>query len=136
MFEREAQRFQGDTKKIIERITDNNVDRELMLSDEVFEILNACYEQSIKDDFSHLGNEIVIHSQSWGFCFSDIQCPVDIWNGNEDMYTPRSLTERTLAKLKNGQFHRLMDKGHFLYYELWPEILNMAMCRIQQSQGK
>lgn len=133
LFEKEAQRLQGNTAKIVQRITEAEEDRALLFSEQVFPVIEANFQESIKNSLEHLSNEVIIHAQPWQFSFADIQCPMDIWCGERDLYAPPALVDRNVQSVVDRQMHTMTGKGHFFYYELWPQIGQTIAQRMETS---
>lgn len=64
----------------------------------------------------HIGREVVLLNQPWGFDPADIEIPVTLWHGEKDRHMPYLLAKKLAAKIPDCQLRSVPDAGHFMAY--------------------
>jgi pimeloyl-ACP methyl ester carboxylesterase len=74
--------------------------------------------------------ELALGSRPWGFPLQAIRVPVHVWHGELDVSTPIAMARCLAAAIPTSRARFFPACGHFLSYEVWPEILLALMgCR-------
>lgn len=96
-------------------------------------------DRTVKDRIkeSHLENsrhsnyntfmEVFLAACSWGFELSDINVPVELWQGEQDCIVPPHMARNMAAKLTNCRLRLIPDAGHYILFHCWKDILLSAI---------
>jgi len=68
-------------------------------------------------------SDAIIFANPWGFSLEDIQAKVHIWQGDADTSTPVAMAEYVASRIPDCKLTIIPDKGHFLLFDHWKEIL-------------
>jgi len=60
----------------------------------------------------------------WGFRLDQVQIPVDLWHGTDDIDAPVGMGRAVAAGLRNCRARLLEGEGHLLIFKYWGEILD------------
>ena len=71
----------------------------------------------------HIGQEVVLLNQPWGFDPTDIEIPVTLWHGEKDRHMPFILAKKLAGKIPDCQLQSIPDAGHFMAYSRMAAIL-------------
>jgi pimeloyl-ACP methyl ester carboxylesterase len=59
----------------------------------------------------------------WGFEVSQIDCPVSIWQGQDDAVCPPLIGRWLADAIPNARLHALPEAGHFAVYPYWHNVV-------------
>ena len=62
----------------------------------------------------------------WQFNLEDIQLPINIWHGRDDLLIGFPVAEYLADTLNNTSTHFLNNNGHYFLFNQWKEILEQA----------
>lgn len=86
--------------------------------------------QSVGESFSQgsLGPayDALLRYQDWGFDLAEIEFPIHIFHGTDDISAPYSFATYKHRHLPNSQFHAYPQEGHFFLWSHWEDIMNIA----------
>jgi pimeloyl-ACP methyl ester carboxylesterase len=71
--------------------------------------------------------DLALVSRPWGFPLQSIRVPVHVWHGELDISTPIAMARCMAAAIPTSRARFFPDCGHFLAYQVWPEILSALM---------
>lgn len=71
--------------------------------------------------------ELALGSRPWGFPLQAIRVPVHVWHGERDVSTPIAMARYLASAIPTSRARFFPTFGHFLSYEVWPEILSALM---------
>ncbi|MDH5660989.1 MAG: alpha/beta fold hydrolase, partial [Gammaproteobacteria bacterium] len=81
-------------------------------SDRIIKALqDAAYQGS-----RHIGREVVLLNQPWGFDPAEIRVPVTLWYGDRDRHMPIILGEKLASTIPNCKLKVVEGAGHFMAY--------------------
>jgi pimeloyl-ACP methyl ester carboxylesterase len=87
----------------------------------------ASKREAFRAGFRGFAFELALASRPWGFPLQDIRAPVHVWHGELDVSTPIAMGRALAAAIPTSQPRFFPSFGHFLSYEVWPEILSTLM---------
>ena len=70
-----------------------------------------------------LAHELALCARPWGFPLQAIRVPVHVWHGQLDVSTPIAMARYLAEAIPTSRPRFFPTFGHFLSYEVWPEIL-------------
>ncbi|WP_088243957.1 alpha/beta fold hydrolase [Calothrix rhizosoleniae] len=70
--------------------------------------------------------DALLRYQDWGFDLAEIDFPVHILHGSDDISAPYSFAEYKHHHLPNSQLHTYPGEGHFFLWSHWSEIMTTA----------
>jgi pimeloyl-ACP methyl ester carboxylesterase len=71
--------------------------------------------------------ELGLAARPWGFPLQGIRVPVHVWHGALDVSTPLAMARCLAAAIPTSRARVFAPYGHFLSYEVWPELLSTLM---------
>lgn len=108
-------------QKILEKLS--KTDQEIITRPEIKHLLISCWLEGTSNGIKGFAHEGIIFSKSWGFQLEDIQTDVYIWHGDQDTSTPFIIAKNMSDQIPQSHLNILPDKGHFLLFDQWEEIL-------------
>lgn len=72
---------------------------------------------------SHIGREVVLLNQPWGFDPAEIKVPVTLWHGEKDRHMPFILAKKLVAQIPGCHLQPVQDAGHFMAFPRIRQIL-------------
>ncbi|MFD2444560.1 alpha/beta fold hydrolase [Bacillus sp. CGMCC 1.16607] len=109
----------------------NEWDRQFLQTEEQLQSLMMHLGEAIRNSVDECVNEPALLTKPWGFSLKDIQIPVDVWHGEEDIMAPVDEMKKLAPTIPNCQTHYIPGAGHFLAddEETWKNILNTILKR-------
>ncbi|NER51909.1 MAG: alpha/beta hydrolase [Symploca sp. SIO1A3] len=105
------------------------------LCDEDYKILSApesanALVQTVRESF-HQGSEgpaydALLRYQDWGFDLAEIEFPIQIFHGTDDISAPYSFAAYKHRHLPNSKLHAYPQEGHFFLWSHWDDIMAIA----------
>lgn len=95
-------------------------------------LLLATYSEAVRKGSGGWIDDAVALRSPWDFKFDDVRCPVLLWHGGEDRFSPASHTVWMAERLRaaRSRFNRdeivaQIDDGeaHFAAFEIFPQVL-------------
>jgi pimeloyl-ACP methyl ester carboxylesterase len=83
--------------------------------------------EAFRQGFRGFALELALGSRPWGFPLEAIRVPVHVWHGELDVSTPIAMARCLAAAIPTSRPRFFPAVGHFLSYEVWPEILSTLM---------
>lgn len=120
--------FLKNPQKLIERLGQNLCpsDKAILkhpdFQELFFKNLNEVYCQGA-NHYAH-EVEIAMHQNDWGFTPQEITRPIQMWHGEQDFGIPLYLGKKFQRLAPNATLTVIPDKGHYLFYDHWPMILD------------
>ncbi|MFG2297406.1 alpha/beta fold hydrolase [Streptomyces sp. NPDC048603] len=106
-------------------LTDN--DRMIVSDTGLREMLLRNYREGLRDSAYGWIDDVLAFSRPWGFDPADIRCPVLIWHGEQDVFSPVGHS-RWLAQRIPGATAAFDPQGaHFAAFRALPEILTWLL---------
>jgi pimeloyl-ACP methyl ester carboxylesterase len=84
--------------------------------------MRACAPELAKHGVQGPAHEIRYVVQPWDFDVAAIKQPVTFWRGQRDGHAPVVLAEKLMAAFPHATIHRILDKGHTIFYTNWRQI--------------
>ncbi|NES20365.1 MAG: alpha/beta hydrolase [Symploca sp. SIO3E6] len=86
--------------------------------------------QSVRESF-HQGRvgpayDALLRYQDWGFDLAEIEFPIHIFHGIDDISAPYSFATYKHHHLPNSQLHAYPQEGHFFLWYHWNDIMAIA----------
>jgi len=102
-----------------------DLDKEVLGNTELQQHLLGAFAETTRQGIDHLIDEIMYISTSWRINARQINCPVNIWHGTDDMHAPFTLMEKFSQRLQQDVATNWMDgAGHYMLFKHWPEIVS------------
>jgi pimeloyl-ACP methyl ester carboxylesterase/DNA-binding NarL/FixJ family response regulator len=120
--------FLKNPQKLIERLGQNLCpsDKAILKHPDFHDLflknLNEVYCQGA-NHYAH-EVEIAMHQNDWGFTPQEITQPIHMWHGEQDFGIPLALGKKFQRLAPNATLTVIPDKGHYLFYDHWPMILD------------
>jgi pimeloyl-ACP methyl ester carboxylesterase len=70
--------------------------------------------------------DFALFARPWGFGLADIEVPVAVWQGDEDVNVPFAHGRRYADSIPGASLNAIAGAGHMLFVDQAPEILAMA----------
>ena len=67
--------------------------------------------------------DALIRYQDWGFDLAEIDVPIHIFHGSDDLSAPYSFAQYKHRYLANSQLHTYAQEGHFFLWSHWNDIM-------------
>jgi pimeloyl-ACP methyl ester carboxylesterase len=96
-------------------------------------LLLATYEEAVREGSGGWIDDAIALRSPWDFKFDDVRCPVLLWHGGDDRFSPAAHTRWMADKLRavradpgGEHIHVQIDDGaaHFAAFEIFPEVLS------------
>ena len=101
----------------------NRADIELLRDPEIKRIRLGHLQNGTRVPERVLADELVALARPWGFDFSTIATPVQIWHGRQDSFFSSAHAEAMAAILPDCRTFVRDDWGHFFLYREWERVL-------------
>jgi pimeloyl-ACP methyl ester carboxylesterase len=106
-------------------------DRRVVEDPAMRELLVATYFEAVRSGSGGWIDDALALRRPWGFKMADVECPVLLWHGDDDRFSPVAHT-RWLAEQLRGtrvdvdevQLRIVKGAAHFAAFEIMPEVLN------------
>jgi pimeloyl-ACP methyl ester carboxylesterase len=85
--------------------------------------------EAFRQGFRGFAFELALGSRPWGFPLEAIRVPVHVWHGELDVSTPIAMGHALAEAIPTSRPRFFAAFGHFLSYEVWPEILSTLAAR-------
>lgn len=102
-----------------------DLDKEVLGNAELQQHLLDAFTETTRQGIDHLIDEMMYISTAWRINARQINCPVHIWHGRDDMHAPFTLMEKFSQRLRQDVARNWMDgAGHYMLFNHWPEIVS------------
>ncbi len=81
------------------------------------------YARTLQVGIEGVASDYMLLANDQGFSVDEIDTEVHLFSGTVDQNTPPAMTEFFASRLPRSRVHRLQDKGHYILYTHWDEIL-------------
>jgi len=78
---------------------------------------------SIRQGTKGLAEDLRVCGSPWGFGLDEIQSPVIIWHGDEDIIIPPAIVDHLESRLPTVHRKTFTGEGHYLLFRQWAELL-------------
>jgi pimeloyl-ACP methyl ester carboxylesterase len=78
--------------------------------------------ESFRSGGAWLARELAYLGRPWGFGLADVQAPVTLWWGEDDVVTPPAIAHEYARRLPHAEL-RIVAGTHQLLFQRWEEIL-------------
>lgn len=97
---------------------------DLRVRERIDERYMASKREAFRAGFAGFALELALATRPWGFPLQAIRVPVHIWHGELDISTPIAMARRLAGAIPTSRPRFFPGRGHFISYEVWPEILS------------
>lgn len=104
------------------------VDKALVYDSTIKDLIMESTMENLRRNNHNMFDEIFLAASPWGFDLSDINVPVELWQGELDRIVPPLMARKMASELPNCRLHYLPGAGHYLIFHCWKEILLSAIC--------
>lgn len=115
-------------------------DRRVVEDPAMRELLVATYAEAVRSGSGGWIDDALALRLPWGFKFAEVECPVLLWHGDDDRFSPvahtRWLAEQLRASrvdVNEVQLRIVKGAAHFAAFEIMPEVLNWLADQAQQA---
>jgi pimeloyl-ACP methyl ester carboxylesterase len=98
-------------------------DKELFDQPETISVLLESMREAFRVSSEGAAWEAIMLVRPWGFRLEEIETPVYIWHGEDDVQDPLQCGQYLRDKIPNAQATFFPGEGHFLILKRWGEIL-------------
>jgi pimeloyl-ACP methyl ester carboxylesterase len=98
-------------------------DKELFDQPETISVLLESMREAFRLSSEGAAWEAIMLVRPWGFRLEEIETPVYIWHGEDDVQDPLQCGQYLRDKIPNAQATFFPGEGHFLILKRWGEIL-------------
>jgi len=110
-----------------------DLDMEVMDNAGLRKHLLDAFSETTRQGIGHLVDELMYISTCWQVNPRQINCPVEIWHGMEDMHAPFSLMEKFSSRLPQcTQTNWIDGSGHYMLFKHWPQIVE-GLCKAKRK---
>ncbi|MBB6633062.1 alpha/beta fold hydrolase [Cohnella thailandensis] len=111
----------------------NEWDRRFLRTDEQLESFILHLGEAMRSSVDECANEPALIAKPWGFQWSDMKGPIDIWHGEIDTMAPASEIRKLAPSLADCKARYVAGAGHFLTDDevIWRDILSAIRERVQ-----
>ena len=81
------------------------------------------FSDSLQNGKAGFAWELHIAARPWGFALDEIRVPMLVWHGTDDLAAPVEVARHIANEIPGCSAKFVEREGHFLHYNLWPEIL-------------
>ena len=107
-------------------------DRRVVEDPAMRQLLVATYAEAVRSGSGGWIDDALALRRPWGFKMADVVCPVLLWHGDDDRFSPVAHTRWLADQLRGTRVHDVDEiqlrivKGaaHFAAFEIMPEVLN------------
>jgi pimeloyl-ACP methyl ester carboxylesterase len=120
---------QRNPERFFDRMAAGNspVDQKVISQPEIRAMLMENYTEATRPGIRGFAQDSIILSNPWGFPVEDIAIPVFLWHGEEDANVSISAARTLARRIPNCRATFLPEKGHWLFYECWEDILRSVL---------
>lgn len=102
-------------------------DREFLARPEMREMLVNDLINSGRTGFRAVAYDAVLFSRWWGFDVSQIQTPIYLWHGDDDLVVPLDHGKRMAAMIPNSRLSVVAGKGHLAMLDAAAEAIDLIL---------
>jgi len=120
---------QRNPERFFERMASGNspVDQQILSQPEIKTMLMENYREATRLGVRGFAQDSIILSNPWGFRLEDITIPVFLWHREEDANVSISAARYMACTIPNCTATFLPGRGHWLFYEIWEDILRLIL---------
>ena len=100
-----------------------NADYQILSTPETANALVNTVRESFSQGSEGPAYDAMIRYQDWGFNLTEIDFPVHIFHGSDDVSAPYAFAEYKHHHLLNSQLHTYPQEGHFFLWSHWDDIM-------------
>jgi pimeloyl-ACP methyl ester carboxylesterase len=136
LIEEQPEKFMKQTKEGNKHL--NESDRQFIQTEEQLKSLVLHLGEAFRVSVDECVNEPVLLTKPWEFSQSDIQIPVDVWHGQNDLMAPFAEMDKWAKSIPHCETHYIPGAGHFLADDekTWKNILESIKKRVNDSNKK
>lgn len=102
-------------------------DREFLARPEMREMLVDDLLNAGRISFRAVAYDAVLFSRWWGFDVSQIQTPIYLWHGDDDLVVPLDHGKRMAAMIPNSRLSVVPGKGHLAMLDAAEEAIDLIL---------
>lgn len=130
-----AERIMQDPESLVRHLLPElaTADRRFVEDRAMRNLLIETYAEAVRQGAGGWIDDAVALRKPWDFKFDDVQCPVLLWHGRDDRFTPAAHTRWMAAQLrdarrsaeKKAEVEVRIERGaaHFAAFEIFTEVL-------------
>ena len=93
-------------------------------------LLTDTYAMAVQQGADGWIDDVLAFRKPWGFDFSQIRCPVKLWHGMNDDFSPVEHAQWLAEQIENAELEIGTAEGHFAAVEELPKILSWISDRV------
>lgn len=99
-------------------------DQRVMADVGIRTLLADNFREALRDSAAGWIDDSLAFCSPWGFEPADIQIPVLLWHGEQDVFSPAAHTRWLAREIRNSELQVLPDIAHFGALEVVPDVLS------------
>ena len=100
------------------------LDRRIIMDVSIREQLADTYQEALRAGPYGWIDDVLALSSEWGFALDPITCPVLLWHGEDDTFSPVSHARWLAEKIDHAEIHVEPNAAHFKAVEILPDLLS------------
>ena len=115
-------------------------DRRVVADTGIMRLLAKNFAEALRGSAAGWADDNLAFCEPWGFNLSDIQVPVLLWHGEDDVFSPAAHTRWLAGQIPGAELRMGQDAAHFGALEVVPDVLswlirqNLVICLPRGSQ--
>lgn len=120
-----SDRIRRDPQVLIEILLNQMAepDRRFVDRADIRRLLGLTYAEALRDGPWGWFDDVLAFREDWGFELDRIRCPVRLWHGADDTFSPVSHSRWLGRRIPTAEVQVEVDKAHFGAVEVLPRIL-------------
>lgn len=120
-----AERTVHNPETLIELLREQmaEADRRVVGKMAIRRIITAAYTDALRAGPHGWLDDILAFRDDWGFQFDTIDCPVRLWHGADDTFSPANHARWLAQQIRDAEVQVLWNTAHFGAVEVLPELL-------------
>jgi pimeloyl-ACP methyl ester carboxylesterase len=98
-------------------------DRRIVSDVSIRRMLASTYLEALRDGPYGWIDDVLALRVDWGFAMDAVECPVRLWHGEQDNFSPASHTRWLASRIPGAELQVQSGSAHFGAVEILPDIL-------------
>jgi pimeloyl-ACP methyl ester carboxylesterase len=110
-------------------------DKEVIGDIALRKIIAQAHADALRDSADGWIDDVLALSRPWGFDLSDIEAPVRLWTGSDDVFSPPDHSYWLAKRIMTAEFEVAPGMAHFGAVEILPETLAWVASAANMERG-
>jgi pimeloyl-ACP methyl ester carboxylesterase len=102
----------------------SEADKRIVQDISIRRLLTSSYGEAVRTGPYGWIDDVLAFRNDWGFSLEDIHCPVLLWHGEDDTFSPVEHTRWMKSKIGSAEVVIRPDAAHFGAVEILPDLLS------------